>query len=66
MELPKEYLMRGGGKAIVYTDAGDEERILVGAYWTGTGWHPCSWLGTGRFHPDHFTALDLLIQSAMP
>lgn len=66
MEFPHECLTRSGNRAIVFTDQGDGDRILVGAYWTGEGYIPCAWLSTGRWHPEHFTALDLLIYDDAP
>ncbi len=61
MEFPRECLTRAGNPAILYSDRGDDERIFVGAYHSGTGWIPCSWYGNGRYLDTKFTGLDLLL-----
>jgi hypothetical protein len=66
LDFPAEALTRSGNRAIIYSDQGDDERILVGAYWTGNGWIPCSWLSTGRYKESIFTGLDLLLDRSEP
>jgi hypothetical protein len=66
MEFPYECLTRGGGRAIIYTEAGEQPFVFVGAYWTGDGWVPAAWLSTGRRNENKFTALDLLLDLSKP
>lgn len=45
----------------MFSDKGIDDRSLIGAYETGEGLVPCSWLTTGRFTEKRFTGVDLLL-----
>lgn len=35
-------------------------RPLVGAYFSGEDWIPCSWLGNGQYKQEQQSALDII------
>lgn len=45
---------------ILLTDTARGKRPLVGAYFTGEDWVPCSWLSNGEYIGEQQVALDIV------
>jgi hypothetical protein len=54
------YLTRKGSKVLLMTDTAAGSRPLIGAYYSGEDWVPCSWLENGQYRQETEASLDLV------
>jgi hypothetical protein len=45
---------------LLVTDTALGNRPLLGMYFSGEEWIPCSWLGNGQYRKEHTSSLDLI------
>jgi hypothetical protein len=58
--MKPSYKTRAGSTVVLLTDTAVGERPLVGAYYSGEQWIPCSWLGNGQYKKEQQSSLDII------
>lgn len=60
MSMKASYQTRAGSTVILHSENALGSRPLVGAYFSGEEWIPCSWLPNGSYIEGEQKALDII------